>query len=90
MEHPVFAAAFKGATAFEVETFTPLQSQDLNGLLTIHDWLNPELPTPSEVRVHGAIHTLPYPLETALRVAAAIGFIRAPRLLRGLLINKKL
>ncbi len=90
MEHPVFAAAFKGATAFQVESFTPSQSQDLNGLLTIHDWLNPELPKPSEVRVHGAIHTLPYPLETALRVAAAIGFIRAPRLLRGLLINTKL
>ena len=50
-----------------------------------HDWLHPDPPVPGRIRVHGGIHTLPYPLETALRVAAAMGFARSPRLLRGLL-----
>ena len=85
LNHPVFAAAFGGAAAFGVETFTPRQSRRINGLLAVCDWLRPELPTPGRVRVHGGIHTLPYPLATALRVAAAIGFARSPKLLRGLI-----
>jgi len=85
MAHPVFAAAFGGAAAFGVETMTPRQSRRINGLLAVHDWLNPVLPRPGQVRVHGGIHTLPYPLEPALKVAAAIGFARSPRLLRGLM-----
>ncbi|HSG87931.1 MAG TPA: hypothetical protein VLA56_01875 [Pseudomonadales bacterium] len=85
LDHPVFAAAFGGAGAFGVETFTPRQSRRINGLLALHDWLRPERPTPGAIRVHGGIHTLPYPLEPALRVAAAFGFARAPRLLGGLL-----
>ena len=85
LAHPVFAAAFGGAAAFGVETLTPRQSRRINGLLAVRDWLQPSLPTPGTVRVHGGIHTLPYPLGSALRVAAAIGFVRSPRLLRGLL-----
>ena len=88
LDHPVFAAAFGGAAAMGVETLTPSQSRALNGLLTVHDWLHPRLPTPGLVRLHGGIHTLPYPLESALRVAAAIGFARRPRLLAGLLPHK--
>jgi len=84
LEHPVFAAAFGGAAAFGVETLLPAQSRCLNGLLAVRDWLHPELPVPGAVRVHGGIHTLPYPLQAALRVAAAIGFARAPWLLPGL------
>jgi hypothetical protein len=84
LDHPVFAAAFGGAAAFGVETLTPRQSRRLNGLLAVHDWLRPNLPVPGQIRVHGGIHTLPYPLESALRVAAAIGFARNPRLLGGL------
>ena len=68
-----------------METLTPRQSRPLNGLLAVHDWLHPEVPVPGRIRVHGGIHTLPYPLENALRVAAAIGFARSPGLLRGLL-----
>ncbi|HEY5678533.1 MAG TPA: hypothetical protein VIS55_00540 [Pseudomonadales bacterium] len=82
--HPVFAAAFGGAAAFGVETLTPRQSRRINGLLALCDWLRPDRPVPGTVRVHGGIHTLPYPLESALRIAAAIGFARSPRLLRGL------
>ncbi len=84
LDHPVFAAAFGGAAAFGIETLVPRQSRCLNGLLALHDWLHPELPVPGAIRVHGGIHTLPYPLGSALRVAAAIGFARSPRLLRGL------
>ena len=84
LAHPVFTAAFGGAAAMGVETMTPRQSRRLNGLLAVHDWLKPELPQPGRVRVHGGIHTLPYPLESALRIAAGIGFARAPRLLAGL------
>ncbi len=84
LDHPVFAAAFGGAAALGVETMTPRQSRRLNGLLAVSDWLVPERPFPGKVRIHGGIHTLPYPLGSALRVAAAIGFSRSPRLLRGL------
>jgi hypothetical protein len=84
LDHPVFAAAFGGAGAFGVETFTPRLSRRLNGLLALHDWLHPELPEPGMIRVHGGIHCLPYPLEPTLRVAAAFGFARSPRLLRSL------
>ena len=57
MEHPVFAAAFAGAGAFAVETLTPRQSRRINGLLSLHDWVHPVMPTPGQVRVHGAIDT---------------------------------
>ncbi len=85
LDHPVFTAAFGGAAAFAVETFTPRLSRRLNGLLAAKDWLAPEQPLPGSVRVHGGIHSFPYPLDRALRVAAAIGFARSPRLLQGLL-----
>ena len=81
MNHPIFAAAFQGASAFGIETFTADQSSCLNGLLTIYDWLSPNSPTPGLVRVHGGIHTLPYTLESSLRIAAAIGFARSPSLM---------
>ncbi|MEM1434740.1 MAG: hypothetical protein AAGG11_11835 [Pseudomonadota bacterium] len=85
LDHPVFAAAFGGAAAFGVETLVPRQSRRLNGLLALRDWHYPDLPVPGAVRIHGGIHTLPYPLGSALRMAAAFGFARSPRLLRGLL-----
>jgi len=85
LQHPVFAAAFQGAGAFGVETFTPRLSRRLNGLLAVHDWFHPDPPVPGRIRVHGGIHTLPYPLESALRVAATFGLVRSPRLLGGLL-----
>ena len=82
--HPVFDAAFVGATALGIQTFTPIQSQTLNGLLALHDWVHPIAPQPGKIRVHGGIHTLPYPMNIALRVAAAIGFARSPKLLGAL------
>ena len=83
--HPIFDAAFQGAAALGVQTFTPLQSQTLNGLLAVHDWLNPKTSRPGRIKVHGGIHTLPYPINSALRVAALIGFAQSPKLIGGLL-----
>ena len=39
LDHPLFAAAFGGAGAFGVESFTPRQSRCVNGLLAAADWL---------------------------------------------------
>ncbi len=88
LTHPVFAAALVGAGVFGVDTLSPEQSRCMNGLLTLHDWMHPEMPVPGRTRVHGGIHTLPYPLESTLRVAAAIGFARSPSLLKGLVSNR--
>ena len=38
LDHPVFAAAFGGAGACGVQIFTAQQSQQINGLLAVHDW----------------------------------------------------
>lgn len=89
LDHPVFDAAFGGAAALQVQTFTPEQSQCLNAVLTIVDWLKKERPVPGAVRIHGGIHTLPYPLEAALKPAAAIGFAKSPGLLMGLVRGGK-
>ena len=88
LAHPVFDAAFAGASALGVRTLTPLESQTLNGMLAINDWLNPSQAVTGKVRIHGGIHTLPYPLNTALRVAAGIGFIKKPAALLGLIPQK--
>lgn len=94
LQHPVFDAAFGGATAFEVETFAPATTQALNALLTAHDLLDPRAPGnpaaeyPTEgaraqallttARVHGGLYVLPYPADAALRVSAVIGAGRNP------------
>jgi hypothetical protein len=79
MQHPLFEAAFEGAGAFGVETFSPETTRALSGLLTLHDLLASErTPVPLSQRVHGGVHVLPYPLEPALRVAALIGLARRP------------
>jgi hypothetical protein len=86
LAHPVFEAAFDGARAFGVETFAPETTRALSGLLTLHDLLREDdVPVPLAVRVHGGLHVLPYPVDAALRVAAAIGLVRHPRHLFGLM-----
>ena len=89
LDHPVFTAAFGGAAAFGVETWQPHTSRTVNGLLAAHDWLHPDPPLPGRIRVHGGIHTLPYPLDAALRVAAAIGLARSPALLARMLRRRR-
>ena len=94
LQHPVFDAAFGGATAFEVETFAPGVTRALNAMLTARDWLdptaagNPAASTLTEperavslltsARVHGGLYVLPYPADPTLRISAAIGAARHP------------
>ena len=82
LAHPVFAAAFEGARALGVETFRPEFSQQVGGLLWMQDWMSGESPL-AQQRVHGGIHPMPYQLQSALYIAAAIGFVRRPWLLKG-------
>jgi hypothetical protein len=97
LEHPLFAAAYLGGTAFGVESFAPETTRPLAALLMLHDLLNPkaagapgvaggQLPRALfEQRVHGGVYGLPFDLQPTLVVAAALGFARKPMLLRGLL-----
>ena len=84
LQHPVFELAFAGAAAMNVETFSPPTTAALNGLLTLHDRLDPasaERPLDElfTTRVHGGIYVAPYPIDSALRVAAGIGVLKDPR-----------
>jgi hypothetical protein len=90
---PVFEAAYAGAAAFGVETFAPETTRALNGLLTLHDLLNPAAPgapggDPSALfaeRFHGGFHVVPWAIDPALRVAALLGLARRPALLTRML-----
>jgi hypothetical protein len=84
LHHPVFEIAFAGAQALDVETFPPATTAALNGLLTLHDRLDPAAAERSidelfTTRVHGGIYLAPYPIDPALRVAAGIGVLKDPR-----------
>ncbi|MFW2333940.1 hypothetical protein [Ilumatobacter sp.] len=84
LHHPVFETAFAGAHALGIETFPPATTAALNGLLTLHDRLDPaaaERPLDElfATRVHGGIYVAPYPIDPALRVATAIGLLKDPR-----------
>lgn len=95
LEHPIFTAAFDGASAFGVETYPSPITRSLMTWLMIHDVLNPDAPgapTSSETgaararraasqQAHGGLFGLPYALEPALRYAALIGFAKRPSLL---------
>jgi hypothetical protein len=96
MAHPIFQAAFIGAPAFGVRVFDPETTRALNGLLILHDLLNPVAPgaaavQPDDARlktsalfsqqIHGGLYNLPYVLEHAIRVAALIGMSKKPSLL---------
>jgi len=95
LRHAVFQAAYAGAPFFGVHTFAPELTRPLNGLLLLYDLLRPPLPRSPDssenaaplfpTQVHGGLFGLPYALEPCLRVAALLGFVRHPALLRGFL-----
>ncbi|MDJ0771198.1 MAG: hypothetical protein QNJ12_20590 [Ilumatobacter sp.] len=90
LQHPVFEIAFAGAQALDVETFPPATTAALNGLLTLHDRLDPAAAERSldelfTTRVHGGIYVAPYPIDPALRVAAGIGVLKDPRRIAALI-----
>ena len=74
MNHPVFQAAFRGAPVFEVEAFDSQFTRTLAAMLYIEDVMGEK---PDRHRhLHGGVLPLPFSLESAIRVAAAVGFIR--------------
>lgn len=95
LSHPVFQAAFEGAPAFGVHIFDPETTRALSGYLMLHDLLNPDAPgaaartAPATQRVdelfsqqvHGGVYSLPFELESAIRVAAILGAGRRPSVL---------
>lgn len=96
MSHPIFQAAFAGASSFGVHIFDPDTTRALNGLLILHDLLNPAAAGAAAVQpadprmkasallsqqVHGGLYNLAYVLEQAIRVAALIGMGRDPSVL---------
>jgi hypothetical protein len=96
LSHPLFEAAYAGAPAFGVETFAPETTRALNGLLLLHDLLNPDAPgapraagaDPARLfaeRFHGGFHAVPWSIDPALRAAALFGLARRPALLGRLL-----
>jgi hypothetical protein len=100
MQHPVFQAAFAGATRFGIEVFAPETTRALSGLLLVHDLLDPQAPGSSDAgpgdpekragalfsqQVHGGLFASPHVTAPALRVAAVLGLLQQPRLLGGLL-----
>ncbi len=87
LQHPVFEAAFLGAAAFGVEAFDPETTRWLNGLLLLHDLLNPDAQRGEIQRrqVHGGMYTVPWEIEPAVRAAAVLGLAKRPALVAGLL-----
>jgi hypothetical protein len=96
LSHPLFDAAFLGADKFGVRIFDPATTRALNGLLMLHDLLNPEAPgAPGVLRdqpnekasavlsqqVHGGVYSLPFVLEPVIRAAAIAGLASRPSLL---------
>jgi hypothetical protein len=96
LAHPLFQAAFIGAPRFGVRIFEPATTRALSGLLILSDLLNPSAPgQPSTLadrprdkasallsqQVHGGIYSLPYELESAIRVAAVAGMAQRPSVL---------
>ncbi|HEY6881697.1 MAG TPA: hypothetical protein VI299_26905 [Polyangiales bacterium] len=93
LSHPLFNAAFLGASQFGVRIFDPATTRALSGLLMLHDLLNPSAPTAraesaldkaravSSQPIHGGIYGLPWELEGVIRVAAVVGLANRPTIL---------
>lgn len=78
MAHPIFRAAFRGATAFDVESFPSEFTRTLASLLYVEDILSGASLDPCHV--HGGVLTLPFSLESALKIAVGVGLLRrSPR-----------
>ena len=73
IEHPIFAAAFRGTRIFHVEAFAPEVTRTLCALMYVEDVLGERSPAPRYF--HGGLFTLPFSLEGAIRVAALKGSV---------------
>lgn len=80
LEHPVFKVAFRGAPAFGVCAYPAAFTRTLSGLAYLHDALHPAAESFRPKHLHGGVFTLPYALESAIRVAAGRGLFGGARL----------
>jgi len=95
LAHPVFQAAFLGASLFDVEISEPETTRALGGLLAMEDVTDPEAPGAAANRyksaseranavlsqqIHGGIYTNPFALDGAISVAAVRGLTMRPKL----------
>jgi hypothetical protein len=96
LSHPVFEAAFAGASRFGVHIFDADTTRALGSYLMLHDLLNPGAPGAARAsdgnarehaagvhaqQVHGGLYGLPYELEGVIRCAAVLGAAQKPSLL---------
>ncbi len=96
LAHPLFQAGFVGAPSFGVQIFQPATTRALNGLLMLHDVLNPDAPGAAAARhpspaakaravlaqqIHGGVYALPWTLEGTVRAGAVLGLCRQPSVL---------
>jgi len=94
LEHPLFRAGFLGAARFGVEIFEPETTRTLGALLLVADLIGSNGDDagapgrPSGRHVHGGVHSMPYALDEAIRVAAVLGFAERPGLLRDLVRSR--
>ncbi len=95
LSHPVFQAAFLGASLFDVEISEPETTRALAGLLSLEDVTDPEAPSSCtrgyasaseranavlSQQIHGGIYTNPFALDAAISVAAVRGLTMRPKL----------
>ncbi len=95
LSHPVFQAAFLGASLFDVEISQPETTRVLAGLLAIHDVIDPGAPGAAQhpyasanerargvlsQQIHGGIYSNPFSLDAAISVAAVRGLTMRPKL----------
>lgn len=100
MQTPTYRAGFIGAPHLGLSTYAPDTTATQNGLLMVHDLLNPEAPGAAgnlfenpmakaqaifSEQIHGGIYAYPYALLGTIGVAVMIGSALRPSLIPPLL-----
>ncbi|MCZ7686037.1 MAG: hypothetical protein M5U28_47665 [Sandaracinaceae bacterium] len=94
LNHPLFAAGFRGAELFDILVSEPQATRVMCALLAFHDLLAPDAPSRSTSRlppaervaaivgeqIHGGVYAQPYSLEREITLAALVGLAKSPKL----------
>lgn len=75
LEHPLFAAAFRGAPLFGVRAFPPKITRTLSALAYIEDVTGAEPPSREARQIHGGLFAIPFALDGAIQIAAVRGLM---------------
>ncbi len=80
LEHPLFLAAFEGASAFGVRIFDAETTRALATLLMLSDLLRPKQPANRvhAEQIHGGVYDLPWQFEASVKAAAVLGAAKKP------------